>query len=269
MIAIITLLSVIALSILVVRVGTIALTMTGLSEEVASFQALSAFSGVGFTTGEAEHAISTPGRRRVIRWLMRLGSAGLVTAIATVIFSFTGPQEQYPVRLVVLLVGLVVLTQLSKSAWFHRLLTPAIKRFLASRAVLDLRDYADLLHLGGGYKVAEVDVEEGDWLACERMGQLKLFQEGVLVLGIVRQEGEYIGAPSPALPIRPGDRVILYGKSSQLEELNERTCREWQAHEEAIAERAEELAEQEEQLHEQGPEEDQTAAAGRPPEGSG
>lgn len=45
MLAIASLLLVIALSLLFVRVGAIALTMTGVSEDVAKFQALSAFSG--------------------------------------------------------------------------------------------------------------------------------------------------------------------------------------------------------------------------------
>lgn len=43
MVAIASLLVVIALSLLVVRIGTIALTMTGLAEETARFQALSAY----------------------------------------------------------------------------------------------------------------------------------------------------------------------------------------------------------------------------------
>lgn len=45
MLAIASLLLVIALSLLFVRVGAIALTMTGVSEDVAKFQSLSAFSG--------------------------------------------------------------------------------------------------------------------------------------------------------------------------------------------------------------------------------
>jgi Trk-type K+ transport system membrane component len=45
-------------SLLAVRVGATALMMTGLSWDTASFQAYSAFFGVGFTTREAEMVVN-------------------------------------------------------------------------------------------------------------------------------------------------------------------------------------------------------------------
>ena len=47
--------------------------MTGMDRKRAVFQALSAFSGTGFTTKEAEFVVNHPVRRRVIIWLMILG----------------------------------------------------------------------------------------------------------------------------------------------------------------------------------------------------
>ncbi|HDG97569.1 MAG TPA: potassium transporter TrkA, partial [Desulfobacterales bacterium] len=55
MYALISLLIVIVVSIVIVRIGAVALEMTGLSRDLATFQAQSAFSGVGFTTSESEH----------------------------------------------------------------------------------------------------------------------------------------------------------------------------------------------------------------------
>ncbi|MGD8868921.1 MAG: hypothetical protein PVI01_14930 [Gemmatimonadales bacterium] len=49
MVAVLTLLSVVAVSIIIVRVATKALQLTGLSAEAARFQAYSAFSGTGDT----------------------------------------------------------------------------------------------------------------------------------------------------------------------------------------------------------------------------
>ncbi len=49
MFAVISLLAILSLSMLIVRIGAVALTMTGLSRDTASLQALSAFSGAGFT----------------------------------------------------------------------------------------------------------------------------------------------------------------------------------------------------------------------------
>ncbi|MCK4262353.1 hypothetical protein KAX00_04525, partial [bacterium] len=60
---------------LIVRAAAIALMMTGMDEKRARFQALSAFSGTGFTTKEAESIVNHPIRRKIVTWLMILGNA--------------------------------------------------------------------------------------------------------------------------------------------------------------------------------------------------
>ena len=52
-------------SFLVVRGAAVALMMTGMEKKKARFQALSAFSGTGFTTKEAEFVVNHPQRRKV------------------------------------------------------------------------------------------------------------------------------------------------------------------------------------------------------------
>ncbi|WP_419175988.1 hypothetical protein [Desulfosediminicola sp.] len=61
MLSIVSLLLVLASSILVTRIATVALTHTGLSRESARFQARSAFTGVGFTTNESEKVANHSG----------------------------------------------------------------------------------------------------------------------------------------------------------------------------------------------------------------
>ncbi|GAG87195.1 unnamed protein product, partial [marine sediment metagenome] len=79
----------ILVSFIVVRIGGFALQLTGIEPEVASFQALSAFSGTGFTTREAERVVGHRTRRRIVTILIILGNAGMVTVIATLVASFT------------------------------------------------------------------------------------------------------------------------------------------------------------------------------------
>ena len=76
MLAIISLLLIVALSLIVTRTAAVALTYTGLSQQAASFQARSAFTGVGYTTSEAESLVNHPVRRQVVMLLMLLGNAG-------------------------------------------------------------------------------------------------------------------------------------------------------------------------------------------------
>ncbi len=53
-----------SVSVAVIRVASVALRLTGLTENTARFQALSAFTGTGFTTTEAEALVNYPVRRR-------------------------------------------------------------------------------------------------------------------------------------------------------------------------------------------------------------
>lgn len=59
-IGVIAFLIVLTLSLVITRIATVALTMTGLSSEAAEFQARSAFTGTGFTTAEAEKIVNHP-----------------------------------------------------------------------------------------------------------------------------------------------------------------------------------------------------------------
>ncbi|WP_247729616.1 TrkA C-terminal domain-containing protein [Halovivax limisalsi] len=235
MYALVSLILIISLSMLIVRVGTVALTMTGLSEEVASFQSLSAYSGAGFTTEEAEVTTAYPARRMVVKTLIRLGSVGLVTSIATLILSFTDPTTRLR-RLVILLAAALVLAALSRSRTFNELLTPLIRRTLDRTATFELRDYVGLLNLDREYCVADFEVDADSWLANERLADLELRStEGIDVLGIRREDGTYLGAPSGEHEVTPGDTVIAYGQRERLEELADRPASDTDAHQDAKA----------------------------------
>lgn len=81
MVAIAAVLTIVTISVLVTRVAATALETTGVSAELAHFQARSAFTGVGFTTSEAEAVVDHPVRRRIMLVLMLTGNAGLVSVV--------------------------------------------------------------------------------------------------------------------------------------------------------------------------------------------
>jgi hypothetical protein len=236
MYALLSLIVVISISLLIVRVGTVALTMTGLSREMASFQSLSAFSGAGYTTAEAEEVTAYPAQRRVVKTLIRLGSVGLVTTIATLVISFTDPASRLR-RLFTLLVAAAVLVALSRSQRFHDLLTPVIERLLSYTAPFEIRDYVGLLDLDREFSVADLTVQEDSWLADERLADLDLrSDEGINILGIRRSDGTYIGVPSGEHEIIPGDTIFADGQRDRLEELVARSAGDEKAPEEAMEE---------------------------------
>jgi hypothetical protein len=217
--AAVSVLVVLLVSLLVARVGTVALTLTGMSRETARFQARSAFFGVGFTTGEAEAVVGHPVRRRIIMWLILLGNAGVVTTTGTLLISFAGGRDQLQ-SVAVLLAGVVVLGALAMSRPVDRALTHAIRRALRRWTDLDVRDYAGLLELGEGYTVAELEVEDSDWIAGREIGELTLRDAGIVVLGIHHRDGPYVGAPEGSTAVRPGDVLTLYGLEERVEALD-------------------------------------------------
>jgi len=236
MIAIASLLLVVSLSFLVVRIGAVALSLTGVSDEIARFQALSAFSGAGFTTGEAENVVNGPARRRIIGWLIRAGSAGVVSAISALILSFMGDQTGTWTKLVVLLVGVSVIILAVRSKRLDRITRPVIERLLRRSTSLNLQDYAGLLHLRGDWEVSEIEVERGSWLAEGPLEELGLDREGVIVLGVERPDGTYEGAPAGETKLDPGDNVILYGRTERTQELRDRQRDEEHEHHRASEE---------------------------------
>lgn len=237
--AIAALLVVVAMSVLITRVATSALEMTGVSRELANFQAKSAYTGVGFTTSEAENVVSHGVRRKIILTLMLLGNAGVAGAIASLVAGFAQAEslENAVVRLAVLIVGLGLLWWLTTLNWVEHYLRILIEKGLERWTGLRVLDYTQLLGMERGYEVREVKVQEGDWLANRRLDSLDLPKEGVLVLALRRSDGTYLGAPHPQTEIKPEDTILAYGRSNNLAELDERTAggAGEKAHQEAVA----------------------------------
>jgi hypothetical protein len=249
-IGIIAVLTVLGLSLLVTRIAATALSLTGLSREAARFQARSAFTGTGFTTREAEKVVNHPVRRRIIMLLMITRSAGLVTIIISLILSFGGGGEdesQRLYRLYWLIAGLFVLWAAARSRHIDRYLSRVIEWAIRKWTDLDTRDYLSLLKLSGEYTVKELSVREGDWLADKRLRDCRLSAEGVIVLGIYRESGDYVGAPRADTRVYPGDVLILYGRAANLRELDQRQedIGGDEAHELAVSEQRQHMAEQE------------------------
>ena len=248
-IGIIAALTVLGISLVVTRIASTALSLTGLSWEAARFQARSAFTGTGFTTREAEKIVSHPLRRKIIMWLMIARSAGLLSIIISLILSFGDSSDDASTRLtrlIWLIGGVAVLWILANSDYLERWMRRVIKQALRRWTDLDVHDYADLLKLSGDYKVRELTVEEDDWLAGKELEECRLREEGLLVLGIYRTDGSYVGAPVGSTTLYPGDVMVLYGRGEALEKLGERQAgtQGEREHEEAKSEQRQAEAEQ-------------------------
>jgi len=198
------------ISFVIVRIGGFALQLTGIEAEIARFQALSAFSGTGFTTREAERVVGHRTRRRIVTILIILGNAGTVTVIATLVASFTqvGGYVWFFIRLAIIIAGIFGLYQLIIRSdvgqrIVDRLQRPFVKRILRTSPVTEEifhveRDWAISLvamkadSKGVGLSVADITAE-GD----------------IEILGINRA-GAYLVRPLMDDKVAPGDRLLVY-----------------------------------------------------------
>jgi hypothetical protein len=222
--AILTLLIVLTLSLVVTRAATIALTATGMSREAARFQARSAYSGAGFTTTESESVVRHPVRRRIIMWLMLAGSAGIVAVIATVVLAATQTGDDIGGlgRVAVVCGAILLIWWASRTRWVDERITRLATAALNRWTDLDVHDYAALLHVGGEYIVTELQAEAGSWLAGGDLGSLSLRDEGIILLGIERSDGNYFGVPTGETSIVVGDVLVLYSRAESIAELDQR-----------------------------------------------
>lgn len=223
MFAIAGLLLIVALSLIITRVATVILVATGMSRQSARFQARSALSGAGFTTNESETVIQHPMRRKVIAQLMLIGSAGVVAAAGSLIIGFRrGAVGPGAVRLAVLAAGLVALVWVSRNERVDRWLTAWIGRLLRRFTDVEVRDAESLVALTGEYSVMELAINGGDWVADQTLNDCALRDEGIVILGIKRPDGRYLGAPHGDAIVRSDDVLILYGQGDRIAELDDR-----------------------------------------------
>jgi len=224
MIGLVSLFIVVIASLLVTRVATTMLVLTGLSRDVAEFQARSAFYGVGFTTKESELVVNHPLRRRIVMTLGLLGNAGVFTVLASLVLSFNNVDNssQALQRMGMLAGGLTLVWIFSTRKIADRWLTRIIEAMLTRFTDLDARDYVGLLRLTNDWMVGEVPVESDAWLCNVRLRDLDLPEEGVVVLGIERSDKRWVGAPKGTASLHAGDVVVLYGPQDSIDRIGRR-----------------------------------------------
>ena len=202
---------VIIISFLIIKVGSIALRMTGIDKEAANFQSLSAFTGTGFTTFEAEDVVNYNDRRRVIKILMLLGNVGIVSIITMLILSFSGSNISQTAAKLGLL-GLVVLAIIIFSAvrGLESFIDGFIEKRLSRFTQFSMGSFQEMLRLTNGYGVAEIVVPENHDLAGKRLFESNLRSSEIIVLAVKRRM-MLIPAPKADELIEPEDRLICFG----------------------------------------------------------
>jgi hypothetical protein len=228
--ALVALFLIAAFSLLIVSIGSTAFRMTGLSRDVSDFQSLSCYFGVGFTTREAEMIVSHPVRRKIASYLIVIGNIGVISAFGALMMSFAqdGPDwldillhpddQELPflLRIVVTIVGVLGVVFILRLGLLKHLIEFVIQRALERSGVVRVMDLDTMLRAGHGYVVSEYEVDPGHPLVGRSLGDSMLGQRGVLILGIDRDDKEFVGAPNRRTLIEEGDVLTVYGKENRI-----------------------------------------------------
>ena len=224
-------------SFIIVRIGAIAFELTGLEWSLAKFQALSCFTGTGFTTKEAELITVNPQRRRIATVLIVLGHAGLVSLIATfanslrtdiIMPKFTIPfvHSVIPSRLVpwlnLALIAFAVYAsyKIFTHSKFATRFTDLLRSRIVKREIIKPVSFEELMVATGGYGISKIEVCKDNPILNKTLLESDLRKSDILVLSVERGE-EIIPNPSANTRILLGDKLICFGK---LGNIRDRLC---------------------------------------------
>ena len=209
MAAALTIAILLALSVSLVRIGAVAMRLTGLPENIARFQCVSALTGTGFTTHEAEMIVNYPIRRRIVIVLMVLGNLGLISIASTFIVAFvrTGPDTQHiAVQAAIMAAAIAVTFLVLTNRTLDRGMCGLIGHVLLRTTSLGDTGYHRILQLGGELSVAE---HEFFGTRSTPIGNLHLKGQNVLA---IRPAGTWQTAAAGAdTVVNPGDVLVLCG----------------------------------------------------------
>ena len=212
------------LTAIVVRVGAIAFELSGLPPEQAGFQALSSFTGVGFTTRESELILATPERRRIAVFLIRIGGAGVVVTIAALAGAIANGDDvkqellvAHPeVTLLVVVIFLVGIYGMTKVSPVRRFLDEVIAKWVLHKNLAGA-NLLQVLHVDAeGSSLLLVPVDQGSKLLGRRIADLK--ERGIQPL-LLDRGSSVLENPSDDVELRDGEHLIIRAGSESLTEL--------------------------------------------------
>jgi len=209
--AVLPLIIIVVVFFFIVRVATIILKLTGMDEKTARFQAISAFTGTGFTTKEAETILEGKIRRKTIITLMVLGKVGIVSVIAGLFVSFGKDNLSADVaKAIILLVFIFILYRITTLKGFSRALNKFIEKQIVAGGIVKQQTLEEIFNLSKGYGLAQLTITRGSKEKGLTLAQAGFISKDILILSIERKS-KLIAFPHAHDVIRQDDRLLCYG----------------------------------------------------------
>jgi hypothetical protein len=215
-------------SFIIVRIGAVAFHLTGIEWSIAKFQALSCFSGAGFTTKESELITSHPQRRKIASILIVSGNIGLVTLIATFanslrptmtlsiinlpfLKSFIPVSILPAVNLLIIIIASYLIFKIFTTKKVADKLTVFFKKSIEKKKIIKQFTFTNLAIISGEHGIAQVKVCKGSPVIDKTIMGSGLKKKDILVLAIENKNESIYNPPADAL-IHLGDKLTCFGE---------------------------------------------------------
>jgi len=215
---IIVMLVFLAVWLLILWIGSIALETTGLERAKARFQALSALTGTGFTTSEAESIVEHPKRRKIATYLIFIGNAGIIAFIILLVLyvraGLTAPS------IFIITITIAVLLFIGLSFWLGLVdkVTNAILSLLGKGWGGSRSTAERILYRYDDYAVFQLSIGRQAKIAGLKLKDAGLQERDITVLAIERGD-KVLSYPQPDEMLLAGDQLLGYGRQSEISSL--------------------------------------------------
>ncbi|MEW5758497.1 MAG: TrkA C-terminal domain-containing protein [Candidatus Omnitrophota bacterium] len=200
---------------LFVEIAAIALKLTGLNIEIARFQALSALTGTGFTSQEAESVVSHPKRRKIIMVLMILGPVGFLTLISMLMISVREHVIIFHLTAVIIIVLLLLV--FTRSRRFMNIVHSIVENQLRRTNIRKI-GLEEVFALNKEFGVCEILVDGNSLFRDKHLNETDFKHKGFIVLAI-RRDYQIITVPHAEDTIRSGDILIIFGNLKNIKNI--------------------------------------------------
>ena len=200
--------------------GSIALEANGMERRKARFQALSALTGTGFTTTEAEDIVNHPRRRLIATWLIFLGSVGIILFVLIIllmlIFGLRPAKPTLSPAFIILsalpTVALLVLYWIGALDKLGTVIASWLKRSAFFTFELSTRE---IIHRAGDYSVARLTIGRKAPEVGSKIGSTSLVKHKITVLAIERGD-RTLAFPEAKEVVQAGDHLLCYGETDKI-----------------------------------------------------
>ena len=211
MMAALSVIVLLTISLVIIRISSVAMRITDLPDHVARFQCISAFTGTGYTTRESEMIVNYPIRRKILVTLMVIGNLGLVSVLSTLIIAFVNVENSTDAmthQLMLIILSVLVVAFMALNETVDKIFCGFISHLFHRYSKLATRSYQRMLQIDEGMIVAEHSFRRPE---PARLLDLGLEQEGLMLLALYSPSGNINQTIPVNTEINQGDILVCYG----------------------------------------------------------